>query len=310
MITLSYTSSPFLLKELQAIEEIRNNMLLTLVSPREDIRLRWEVLIERLVTSLKIEGMYVKYDEVGRILTSPGKTGKRKSEVYTIAYKKAHDYIRYQWVFNTDIVSFSDFLTLYQFFDGRPPISQKDVKEALSFLQVSSEHPIIQAGIAYILFYYILQESDYARVVSLLMAYLFLYKNGFEFHGLLNLENYFFEHAKAFSEIIESSYARKNISGYLDHFILAFSTAAEKSRMRIQHKEFRMNYPKAFFELTERQRQILTFVDEPGSKVTNRTVQKHFRVSQITASRDLARLASLGLLFAAGKGRSVYYTKA
>jgi len=34
-----------------------------------------------------------------------------------------------------------------------------------------------------------------------------------------------------------------------------------------------------------------------------------FKVSQITASRDLSKLGALGLLFIHGKGRSVYYTK-
>ncbi len=43
--------------------------------------------------------------------------------------------------------------------------------------------------------------------------------------------------------------------------------------------------------------------------ITNKKVQKLFKVSQITASRDLAKLASVGLLFTHGKGRSVYYTK-
>ncbi|MCX6732604.1 MAG: hypothetical protein NTV98_03635 [Candidatus Roizmanbacteria bacterium] len=47
----------------------------------------------------------------------------------------------------------------------------------------------------------------------------------------------------------------------------------------------------------------------PGAKVSNRMVQKKFKVSQITASRDLAKLADSGLIFAIGKGRSTYYTK-
>ena len=155
-----------------------------------------------------------------------------------------------------------------------------------------------------------MKNNNEASVIALLMSYLFLYQHGYEFRGLLNLESYFAEHAKAFQEIVDASASRQNISAYLDHFILAMTIQSEKALKRIQDKEFHMQYGKAFFELTERQRQILSQLDEPGSRITNRTVQKLFRVSQITASRDLARLASLGLLFTAGKGRSVYYTKA
>jgi Fic family protein len=54
----------------------------------------------------------------------------------------------------------------------------------------------------------------------------------------------------------------------------------------------------------------MAIVDRPGTRITNKMVQKHFKVSQITASRELAKLATLGLIISIGKGRSIYYTKA
>ncbi len=70
-----------------------------------------------------------------------------------------------------------------------------------------------------------------------------------------------------------------------------------------------INKADSFFDLNERQKEIISLVDKPNSKISNKHVQKIFNVSQITASRDLAKLASLGLLFAISKGRSTFYTK-
>ena len=72
---------------------------------------------------------------------------------------------------------------------------------------------------------------------------------------------------------------------------------------------YRVSLPATFWEITTRQKEIMMYLENPTASVTNKTVQKLFNISQITASRDLARLANLGLLLAHGKGRSVYYTK-
>ncbi len=65
----------------------------------------------------------------------------------------------------------------------------------------------------------------------------------------------------------------------------------------------------SYFELNDRQTSILNMLDLPQGSITNRKIQKAYKVSQITASRDLAKLTTLGFLFSHGKGRSVYYTK-
>jgi Fic family protein len=67
---------------------------------------------------------------------------------------------------------------------------------------------------------------------------------------------------------------------------------------------------KSYCELNERQRSILSFLDQPQMTITNRQVQRKYKISQITASRDLTKLTNLGCLFSHGKGRSVYYTRA
>lgn len=58
--------------------------------------------------------------------------------------------------------------------------------------------------------------------------------------------------------------------------------------------------------LNERQLWILQFLRENPS-ITRKVVTDHFRVSSVTASKDLNKLADLGLTSAKGKGPATYY---
>lgn len=311
MITLSYTISPYLKKELEAIENIRNSLLLIQINRSDEIRFRWEALIERIDYSLKLRNINMKHDEITRLMRPSAKKKLKKNEAAISYYKRSYDYILQNWRINPDMISAYHINLLYEYFtDSSLSVSEKDVKTALSFLQVKEDHPIIQSAVAYILFLYLTGKANYqTKAFGLLISYLFLYKNGYEFAGLLNLEEYFVQHQKSFDGIVESSFRSRNISGYLDHFILAVVTQAERAKAIIKERKFKIHYPKSYFNLSQRHKEILSYLDEPAGRITNKVVQKLFRISQITASRDLAKLASLGLLFSAGKGRSVYYTK-
>ena len=67
--------------------------------------------------------------------------------------------------------------------------------------------------------------------------------------------------------------------------------------------------PTTLKRLTIRQKEILYLLEKPETPITNKQIQQVFKVSQITASRDLARLSIVGLLLPHGKGRATYYTK-
>ena len=100
-----------------------------------------------------------------------------------------------------------------------------------------------------------------------------------------------------------------NLSGIIEFYTNAVLQQSENIQKRLKEKKFDTEQQESFFHLTDRQKQILSLFDEPGLRLTNRKVQELFDVSQITASRDLAKLAELNLLFSSGKGRSVFYTK-
>lgn len=185
-----------------------------------------------------------------------------------------------------------------------------DISDLLNLLQARPEHPFISAGIAQIQCQLIsqtyLEELNglFARVLS----YLVLYQRGFDIRRLVFLEHAWTQDMHAYQSQIQTTYAYKGLNPWLEYFL---SSAVESLSWTLSRLESRpqTDLPQAFFELTDRQKAILSLLDYPGTTVTNRTIQKKFQVSQITASRDLSRLASLGLIFTHGKGRSVYYSK-
>jgi Fic family protein len=101
-----------------------------------------------------------------------------------------------------------------------------------------------------------------------------------------------------------------NVTPWLEFVVEGTEYQLNKILKQISSREYEATQEKQLLDLNERQKNILSFLDQPSSKINNKTVQKMFKISAITAARDLAKLTRLGLLFTVGKGRSTYYTKA
>lgn len=310
MINFSYTISPFLKKELDSLDTVRSTILVALLSPRDETRLRWEVTVQRIISAMQITHVDITEHHINTLLSPLGKKALNPTEKSIIAYKAALDYIRHDWNLTPEPVEPTTLTHLHKLIGtDLLRIPYKELKNMVTFLQVSPEHPVIQAGIAFIIYYQMLGKNEEAKLHALLVAYVFMYKSGYEMRGMINLEEYLLDHAKSLFDLIDASLNSKNISAFLDYFTLAIVTQAEKAAKKLTQKDFDTSYPESFFTLTERQKSIISLLDKPGTRITNKSVQEHFHVSQITASRELAKLATLGLLFSFGKGRSVYYTK-
>jgi Fic family protein len=112
-----------------------------------------------------------------------------------------------------------------------------------------------------------------------------------------------------FKQVANLSRAEGNLTLWLEYFAFCIMTSLEKTAEVIKNQKFGKELPASFWKLNIRQKQILYYLENPDMKITNKEVQKMHGVSQITASRDLTELTTLGHLFARGKGRSVFYTK-
>jgi len=132
---------------------------------------------------------------------------------------------------------------------------------------------------------------------------------GFVSKGLLCLDEYFKKDFVGYRENVEAVLGNKNLTLWLEYFAGAVVTQLEKTLTEVLSEKYSLDVTRNFFELNDRQKEIMSILDQPNVVISNKKVQKMFKVSQITASRDLSRLSTLGLLFTHGKGRSVYYTK-
>lgn len=311
MINFSYSIAPQQRKGLEDIEAIRNKILLQLISPKEEIRLRWDVTLERIRATLKLSKIGTTLKDLAQVLSIDGRKRIGPTGQEALDYKRANSYIQENWLINPHPVTVQALDQLYSSIKSvRIELDYKNTKQMLDFIQVSPpEHPVVQAAIAFIAISDLLPRQANNPKYPLLASLIFLYKYGFDFRGMLNMEEFIENDHAHFADIIDGSRTGGNISEFLEYFITAVAIQADKGLRKIQHREFITTIPESFYELSKRQTEILSLLDQPGAQITNKTVQKHFKVSQITASRDLARLASLGILFSHGKGRSIHYTR-
>jgi hypothetical protein len=306
---ISYTISPLLQQTLNEIELLRRAIVLHPLSPKLEHKLRWEAQVERLYYTQFLAHTPVNRKEVATILSHTGRWKTIRGADAVLAYKCAYDAITYDWLVSQKPIMPQTLASIYRAVTGEKlPVQEQSLMEMLVFLQTSQENPFVQAFVSYLQFINLVPESDNSRKVARLIPYIFLYKFGFDFRGLLVLESYFYTNERLLRELEQVIRRKESITPWLEHFIGEIAGIVGEIQKKLV-EEHSLTTAGSFWELTERQKEILSAFDQPGMRITNKRVQQLFTISQITASRDLARLAQLGFLLPQGKGRSVYYMK-
>lgn len=313
MLNISYTLSPRLKEDLYKIERLRRQILLTPLSPKTKLKLRWETMLKRIYSSLKLSGNSLKKTEMVKLLAQTHKKiGTEEQEV--LKYKAALNYISQNWLGSENPVNSRAIIELYRKIgSGTLQVKEKDLQYLLDYLQARSENPIIQAGIVNIEIEKMRPFSGNNKLISHLASLLFLYKFGYDFRGFLAYEAEWLEDsppAGGFKENYERAFNSTNLTLWLEYFASCILKQIELIVQSLSKPKSQiLDIRESFWELNDRQKSILSYLDSPQATITNRQIQKRFKTSQITASRDLAKLTNLGFLFSHGKGRSVYYTK-
>lgn len=302
MMNFSYNLSEKLKDHLRRIELLRQKILLTPIPPKTELRLRWEAMINRVYwVMIFSKDKSINKNRVIKLLAHQEKGEMRKEEEEILKYKNALDYIKTNWLVSKKLVTIKDVLTLHQLACyGRFQSSEKTLKQLLDYLQKSPENPVVQAAVAYIQIINISPFTLGNTQVASLLALLFLHKAGYDFRGLLVLEQCWHPDIIIY---------RTNLTPLLEEFSKVLANQLEKTANFDLNTSDLAGFSPSFWELNDRQKGILTHLEQPDLSITNKKVQKLFKISQITASRDLAKLANLGLLLLHGKGRSVFYTK-
>ncbi len=310
MVEFSYNFSPTISKLVETVEILRRDILLVPLSPKHELHYRWEAMLSRLYWSLSLNGNNLSKKEMIKILSSSEKKKLSSDEANVVNYRRALIYINHEWLVTTKEVNVKTVQTLHELAcSGKLRVPEATIKQMLVYLQAAKEHPVIQAAIAQIQIVGIAPFSDGNGRTSRLLSLLFLYKHGYDIRGLLMLDDYWRHNMGTFNQTIQNALKNGNITLWIEYFAQACVHQLTKVRQALLSEQFSLNIP-FYWHINDRQKEIMAILEQPGSSITNKKVQKAFKISQITASRDLTRLATLGLLFAHGKGRSVYYTHA
>lgn len=216
---LSYNLSSSLTESLQKIDNLRQKILLTPLSAKTEIRLRWEAIINRIYWSLVLStNPLTKAEMVKLLISDQRKKRLTQDEQEVMNYKKALDYISQNWLVTSDRITPKVVVTLHDLAcPGRLRGSEAPLKQVLDYLQASSENPVVQAGVAQIQLIILAPFSDGNGRTARLLALLFLYKAGFDFRGLLVLEEYFRRDLAAFRQTTENISKNQSLTLWLEY---------------------------------------------------------------------------------------------
>ena len=295
MISISYNVSSRLKDSLIKADSLRQVILLTPVSPQTEITLRWQTPLAHLTGWASLSNQPITEESINTIVNHVHSDPSSPLAVKVLNYKNALNHIREFWTANPDPVTFTVIKELAGILAVNPG-SEKEIQPLLAYLQTGQTHPLIQSATAHLYFY----PSRLAYLVSLL----FLAKYNYNLRGWLSLEDYWSLNKTAYLDVTQQASHSTHTTLWFEFFCRAVITQMEKVGT------FLASYHAPIRHLTHRQKAILALLEQPDASVSNRTVQKAFNISQVTASRNLAALASQGQLLVHGSGRSTYYTRA
>lgn len=310
MLNISYTASPRLNDYLFKIENLRRIILLTPISQNTKIKLRWEATLDRIYAYLFLSGSDLKRMELAKLLSQSKEILKIKMPEI-VHYKSALDYIIQNWLGSSNPIDAETIITLSRLIgNNKLSAPKEELDYLLDYLSAKQENPVIQAAIAHIEFIKMQPFKNSNQAIALLTSTLFLFKYGYDFRGFLAYENEWIQDNSYFKENYKLAMNTPTLTLWLEYFALSILHQLERLEQAISRpNQILEGFPKALLELNDRQKSIITSLDRPDSTITNRKIQKRYKTSQITASRDLRKLTNLNLLFTHGKGRSTYYTK-
>jgi hypothetical protein len=310
MKNFSYTKTPSLNNQLIHIEDLRRELILKSLSPRTELQLQWSTTINYIHYLLGLHGNLVVQSTIQQLLSPVGKKQLASHEIAVVQIKSILDFLYHNWLVNPAPISAKNLVEIYENgFSGSLRISEKELDNALKYIQINPESPIIQASLAQFMMFDINPFSENNDIFAHIVFLLFLYKTGYDFRRMLVVEQFFYNNIAHYKDLITSLRRKNNITEWLEYVVEAILSQLTALDKTISIEKQSSSILPTNLVINTRQEAILKLMEQPGMKINNTTVQKMYKVSQITASRDLSKLTTLGLLFPLGKGRSTYYTK-
>lgn len=316
MLNLSYTLTPKLRVNIDQIDRVRQKILLLPLSREKEFRLKWSSKISRAHSSLSMSGNPLKRVEIAKLVSGFHEGDSlNKAEEEVLNQFKVQEYIDQYWYTTNKTLTPKHIYKLYSIATGlkktaKPAKKYKPfIDQFLGYIEKGDEHPAIKAGIAQIQLRLLSPFANHNGRITRLLSQLYLTKYNYDMRGFLSLDDYWKKHINRYKQETDVAVLDKSITGWLEFYTEAVLESGLKALEKAHTDRKVKGVERKFWKLTKRQKEILSILDNPDIHLTNRDVVEHFRVSQVTASRELSKMHTKGFIFRRGHGRSVYYTK-
>ncbi|MCX7997201.1 MAG: hypothetical protein N2691_05640 [Patescibacteria group bacterium] len=307
---ITITRTPYLIENLARLEVLRKDIHALILPRQTELQLRWDAHSLRTFYAFSLYDLSLQRNKVISYLSKNYTfTGTTPANVL-LRYRQALLRVEYDWYASNRKLDYDDFEELYKgIWPEAFPVSRKEFLEAVLFLEERERDPVVLALLLFLFMYqyHIVTKSilPYAHLVF----YLILVRSGWNFRGIVVFEEFFHRERVYYKKQLQKSIESKSATGWLEYATAGFIPVIENLYAQYTIVASPEGRPASFFHLTDRQKKILLLLEEPQSVISNKKVQQLCGVSQITASRELAKLVELGLLFPSGKGRSTIYIR-
>ncbi len=317
MLNIAFTVTPTISTATLAIEQLRRDILTAPINPKIKLRFRWDTMVSRIFALADQRSFDISKKDLTRLLAHPP-TIRRSQKIDTLlSYRSMLSRLQTEWIASSKTASLGTIESMGQALFGigwrerAAGLRQHEtmIRQLLAWTQSLESHPAITASIAFLQWQLLSPLGNESILLGYPLAYLFFFKRGYDIGGLLNLEEAWRWEDPQTQRIAMEVKASGSATPWIEYAGQRLVEALETIKTKTANTTPDTSLPAAFWELNDRQKTILELLEAPGATVTNRQVQKRFKISQITASRDLAKLASLNLLVSRGAGRSVSYTR-
>lgn len=318
MLPLSYTTSPLLSDFLRDIDALRRHILLTPLSPSVERALAWRSSLERIHGTLALTPSPVSVRQVTAALTHPKKRATPDEERITACHQTL-SFIGHQWSASPEsitpetVVEIAQYLfpTRHERIRHQGEAAEKDINWVLHYLEAKTDHPVVVAAIIHFALLVRSPIPNDEGLLSRALCALTLAKHGYDLRAMAAPEAVFGKDPAAYHHAAKVATSEPTITSWLEYVAGCIRHAYQSLYSHIEkiNREPPLKRSEGL-PVSDRQKKIVDLLADPTATITNRMVQKHFRVSQVTASRDLTQLTALGLLYSHGKGRAVSYTRA
>src|SRR5258708_2238466 len=174
MTPIAYTISPYLLRYLNQLESLRQQILLFPLSPKRELGLQFQATVERVHFGLSLTDVHIHPDKIKAILANQIVFAMQKKVTFKdplqsdiLRYKLSLDYIKRDWHLSSQSISANTLLHLYSL-TGEPQvkIAERELQDIVSYLNASADNPFTQAALVKLQIRRLLPDSRQTELFS------------------------------------------------------------------------------------------------------------------------------------------------